>query len=104
MTKENEYYAYVTVVGSFDPDQITQRAGIAPTKSWRQGDLNPQSDRERTFSRWNLRSRLADTASLESHVKDVLDQLDANRSEFRKISVELEGTMQLVAYFHRDYP
>jgi hypothetical protein len=104
MTKENECYAYFTVDGSFDPAQITQSVGIAPTSTWRLGDLNPRTHYERKFSRWNLRSRLEDTASLEEHIADVLNQLDANSTGFRKISVELKGTMQLVAYFHRDYP
>jgi hypothetical protein len=104
MTKENECYAYFTVVGSFDPEQVTRRVGLAPTTSWRKGDLNPRTNLERTFSRWNLRSRLEDAVPLESHVKDVLDQLDTNPAAFREVSVELEGTMELVAYFYRDYP
>lgn len=104
MTKENECYAYFTVVGSFDPEQVTRRVGLAPTTSWRKGDLNPRPPLERTFSRWNLRSRLGDTVPLELHVKDVLDQLDTNPAAFREVSVELEGTMELVAYFYRDYP
>jgi hypothetical protein len=104
MTKENECYAYFTVVGSFDPDEITRRVGVAATESWRKGDRNPRTDRDRNFSRWILRSRLQITASLEAHVRDVLDQLDTNRTAFRQTSVELNGVMQLVGYFFRDYP
>jgi hypothetical protein len=104
MTKENECYAYFTVAGSFDPDEITRRVGVAPTEYSREGDLIPRSDRVRDFSRWILRSRLERTKPLESHVRDVLDQLDTSRTAFKESSAEFEGVMQLVAYFHRDYP
>ena len=104
MAKENEYYAYFTVVGSFEPDEITRKVGVTPTKCWCEGDLNPRSGLKYSFSRWILRSRLETAASLETHVTDVLDQLDSNRTTFREISIELGGVMELVAYFYRDYP
>lgn len=104
MIKENECYAYFTVAGSFDPDVVTRRSGATPAQYWRKGDLNPRTDSEYKFSRWTLRSRLAMTMSLEEHVRDVLDQLDANHAAFREISVELAGNMQLVGYFYKEYP
>ena len=39
------------------------------------------------------------SAPLEEHVRDVLDQLDANKAAFGELSRELGGTMQLVGYF-----
>jgi len=42
---------------------------------------------------------LGASARLEEHVKDVLDQLDANKAVFGELSRELGGTMQLVGYF-----
>lgn len=104
MNKENECYAYFSVHGSFEPAEITRRVGVTPTNIWQKGDRNPRTDRLRNFSRWILRSRLETTAPLEAHAKDVLDQLDTNRAAFRETSVELEGTLQLVGYFFRDYP
>ena len=104
MSEKNEQYAYFTVVNSFDPDEITRRVGISPTESWRKGDLHPKTGRARNFSRWILRSRLQTTASLETHVRDVLDQLDANPTAFKRLSIEENGTMQLVAFFRNDYP
>jgi hypothetical protein len=77
---------------------------MAPTERWRKGDLDPRTDCKRDSSRWILRSRLETTASLEAHVKNVLDQLDMNRAPFRQLSVEFNGVMQLVAYFYKDYP
>jgi hypothetical protein len=39
------------------------------------------------------------SAPLEEQVKDVLDQLDANRVALGELSRELGGTMQLFGYF-----
>jgi hypothetical protein len=44
-------------------------------------------------------SRLEASTPLEEQVKDVLDQLDANRVALGELSRELGGTMQLVGYF-----
>jgi hypothetical protein len=47
---------------------------------------------------------LNDTADLESHVADVLEQLDANRAVFIGLSREFGGTMELVGYFKEREP
>src|SRR5262249_52054371 len=101
----NECYAYFSVVGSFDPTEITQRLGTKPTESWQKGELNPRNGLERKFSRWSLYSRLERALDdLEQHVVDVLNQLDSNSAAFRQLSVEFGGTMELVGYFHSRYP
>jgi hypothetical protein len=41
---------------------------------------------------------------LEAHIRDVLAQLDAKPESFAAVSQEFGGVMQLVAYFHQDYP
>ena len=46
-----------------------------------------------------MKQRLGASAPLDEHVKDVLEQLDANKTVFGKLSRELGGTMQLVGYF-----
>lgn len=104
MTKDNEQYAYFTVVGSFDPGDITARVGLEPTESWRQGDVSAKTAQERRFSRWSLHSRLPHSEDLENYIADVLTQLDVNTEAFRAISLEHGGTMELVGYFYREYP
>jgi hypothetical protein len=104
MTEENKCYAYFTVVGDFDPKFITECVGVSPSDAWGRGDLHPRTGAERKFSRWSLRSRLEDKRPLEAHVSDVLDQLDANPTAFKEVSVRQGGGMQLVAYFHTFYP
>ncbi len=102
--KTNKCYAYFMVSGSFDPAQITERMGINPTESSLEGDLIRGSKMVRKCSRWILRSRLDTTVALEEHVSDVLAQLDAKKEEFRQLSAELGGVMELVGYFHAYYP
>ena len=102
--KTNKCYAYFMVSGAFHPAQITERMGINPTESSLEGDLVKETQMVRKCSRWMLRSRLDTTATLEQHVSDVLAQLDAKKEEFRQLSAELSGVMELVGYFHADYP
>jgi hypothetical protein len=104
MTRANECYAYFYVAGSFQPAQITERVGVAPTKSCREGDVIERTKMVRKCSRWELHSRLERTATLELHISDVLTQLDENSEAFKHLSNELGGTIELVGYFHAYYP
>lgn len=38
------------------------------------------------------------------HVRDVLDQLDANKAAFEQLTRELGGTMEVVGYFDKTEP
>ena len=104
MTKPNKCYAYFYVAGSFDPAQVTGRVGINPTRSSFEGSVIERTQMKRKCSRWELYSRLETTATLEEHVVDVLDQLDEKRNEFKQLSAELDGIMELVGYFYAYYP
>jgi uncharacterized protein DUF4279 len=104
MRMPNKCYAYFYVAGSFQPTQITEKVGVAPTKSSMEGVPIQTSQMVRKSSRWELHSRLEKTMTLESHVSDVLDQLDANSHAFTQLSNELGGVMELVGYFHDYYP
>ena len=104
MSETNRQYAYFSITGSFDPEEITRRAGIEPSDAWRKGDKHPTNGLERRFSRWSLRSRLPEESELEVHVADVLEQLDLRSEAFDALSNEYGGRMQLVGYFHTHYP
>ena len=104
MMSNNDCYAYFAVAGSFDPDSFNPRLGVKPTKGTREGDPIPKAKLRKKCSRWELHSRLPRTAPLESHVSDVLDQLDAEEVAFREVSHEFGGIMELVGYFYDSYP
>ena len=103
MGTPDTWYAYFHVSGSFDPDEITQDLGVTPTETAREGGVGRYS-KKRPCSLWALHSRLERNAPLEDQVKDVLDQLDANKPAFEKLSRDLGGTMQLVGYFQECSP
>lgn len=104
MVEENEQYAYFAVRGTFDPERITQWVGVQPSESWQVGDICNRTHRERKASHWKLLSRLNRTQELEAHIADVLSQLDANPEAFKAVSKELGGCLNLVGYFHCEYP
>jgi len=104
MTDSNDCYAYFALAGSFDPDAITSQLGVNPTRATREGDAIPKTKLRKKCSRWELHSRLPRTAALESHVSDVLDQLDAQEIAFRQVSQQFGGIMELVGYFYDFYP
>jgi Domain of unknown function (DUF4279) len=104
MTKDNEQYAYFTITGDFDPNGITDRLGIRPSESWHKGDRNERTHYERKFSRWSLNSRLDHSAALEEHVRDVLNQTRDHASAICEIGQEFDCWVQLVGYFHNEYP
>mgnify|MGYP001018388942 CR=1 FL=1 len=104
MSEDNQQYAYFTITGSFEPEEITRRVGVEPTESWRKGEVHPKNQRERKFSRWSLASRLDRSAELEAHIRDVLVQVDQKPAEFQSVSREYGGRMQLVGYWNNLYP
>ncbi len=104
MTKDNEQYAYFTLTGDFDPQNISAFLRLEPTEQWRKGSRNERTHLERTFSRWSLESRLERSASLEDHVRDVLEQTLGRAEAIREVGKEHTAYMQLVGWFHNDYP
>jgi hypothetical protein len=104
MTKQNEHRAYVTFVGDFDPTDISSRLGIEASRAWKRGELNPLTQMERKSSRWCLDSRLNESASLEKHVNDVLQQIQPHALKISEFAQNFEGVMQLVGYFHSPFP
>ena len=104
MTKDNEQFAYLTITGVFDPELITAEIGLEPTESWRKGDRNERTHYERKFSRWSLESRLSRSSPLEDHVRDVLDQSLGHVEQIRRLGEEHTVYIQLVGWFHNDYP
>ncbi|PYV62522.1 MAG: hypothetical protein DMG95_09320 [Acidobacteria bacterium] len=103
MSTPDTCHAYFVVTGSFDPAEITRRVATSPTYSVGLGEPGRYAKAAKC-SRWELLSRLETTAPLETHVQDVLTQLDNNKVGFVQLSRELDGTMQLVGYFKEHEP
>ena len=74
-------------VGAFDPDELTRTIGIDPARAWAVGTVHHQAGLSQVApsrtSGWVVRSKEADSASLEDHVESVLDQLTPARERVR---------------------
>jgi hypothetical protein len=104
MSGVNEYYAYFSLSGSFDPVDITSRVGITPTRTSLEGESIPGTHIKKKCSRWALYSRLEKTVALAMHVSDVLEQLDKNETAFKAVSEKFGGVRELVGRFNAYYP
>lgn len=104
MPECDRQYAYFSITGSFNPDEITSLLRVIPTQSWAEGDPHPKNPSKRKFSKWSLYSRLDESEPIEKHVCDVLDQLDRNVEGFIHVSELHHGTMQMVGHFYAMYP
>jgi hypothetical protein len=103
MNNANEQRAYFTVTGDFDPEEISLKVGASSSRSWKKGEINSRTGLERKASRWSLDSRVPTSEPLEAHVRDVLQQLLANRSEFAAVSESYGGVVQVVGYFYTSF-
>lgn len=91
------------------PEEVSAALGLSPSKSWRAGDPHdahriPGKKRDESF--WRIESRIARDArvELEDHVKDVLAQLEPCFAAAASLSKKHRGLIELVGYFHEDYP
>ena len=104
MTQTNKYRAYFSVSGDFDPAEITALLGMAPSDSWKKGDVSPKTRLERKCGRWSLYSRLTGASSLEEQIADVIQRLEPHVEAISDLGTKFETVMQLVGYFHSYYP
>jgi hypothetical protein len=104
MTRPNECRAYFSFIGDFEPADITTEVRLQPSRSWRKGEINPQTQRERNHSRWCVDSRLRETEPLEKHLADVLEQLRPRAEVIAPLRSRLDGGLQFVGCFYTDYP
>ena len=103
-TRPNEFIAYFTITGDFDPAEITEQVGCEPTDCWKKGDLNETTHMERKFSRWSVESRLEKTEPIVEHIRDVLKQLEPHINKVNELPATMIRHMQTVAYFHSNSP
>jgi hypothetical protein len=104
MQKPNEYRAYFTITGELDPDALTSLLGLQPSSAWRKGSVNERTGLVRKANRWNLASRLDGSNSLEDQIEDVLAQIRPVGDKVSSLLTKFEGWIQLVGYFHENFP
>ncbi|MBQ8209428.1 MAG: DUF4279 domain-containing protein [Clostridia bacterium] len=77
--EKNECYTYFSINGNFNPDEISQKLGLHPYKSWKIGDKN-KNGREYDFSAWCFgKSEVYNviiTEQMEETIAPLLDKID----------------------------
>lgn len=103
--EQNRAYAYLRIVGfPCSVEELTQRIGLSPSEAWSAGEESALSKQPRKANAWHLRSRLAESESLERHVVDVLDQVRGRESIMLGVAKDYGAILECVGYFHEYYP
>jgi hypothetical protein len=100
--EEREPFVRFYLAGTFDPDGISRKLGVAPSQTRRAGNPIGRSGTKRRNSIWAFHLRLQPSDRIELEIEDILDQLDSNRASFEELSHEVEGIVEVVG-LSRDY-
>lgn len=93
-------YVYFSLKGDdFDPDTITEKLEIIPTKSCKKGDKG-QYIKELKFAFWNVCSSVSDNLNIENLIENVVEKL-FNKIEIinsLKTEYNLTSVLEVVLY------
>lgn len=88
-----------------NPDEITTKAGITPTRTCKKGDLiNPKDILRYKENGWSIQSTLDKSENLEDHIKSVLEQLQENWTFFIETSQKYYAEIACVIYIKGQTP
>ena len=97
----SEIYAYFRLRGlDFEPEEITAKVGIMPTKTWKVGDLiNPKIiHRKRIDNGWCLRPEFEESFYLEDYVRYLLEKLEPGWLPLTEICQKYYAEINCVIY------
>lgn len=75
--------------GTFDPDEITKRLGIEPTRQFRAGEPRILGSGHRRRDGWILEVGPARTYEIDDLLKQIQAAVTASPEEIRRVSAEL---------------
>lgn len=98
---ESEIYAYFSLIGiDLDPEEITAKVGIKPTKTWRVGDLvSPRATIRKKYSGWSVYSQVENSIHLEDYIKSVLEQLQPGWRSLVELCKVYKAEISCVIYY-----
>ncbi|MGK7883824.1 MAG: DUF4279 domain-containing protein [Crocosphaera sp.] len=101
-----EISASFTITGlDFEPQNITDKLGIIPKKTWKTGDLiNPKGTIKRKHNGWVIESKLSKDNDLENHIKSLFKQLQPVWNRLQKISNNYDIEISCVIYTDGEVP
>lgn len=89
----------------FDPQNITDKLGIIPTKTWKIGDLvHPKATLKRQHNGWVINSKLGKNNDLEAHIKSLFEQLQPIWDIVQEIGHNYDAEISCVIYTEAEVP
>jgi hypothetical protein len=104
MTSERTYpsfHARLRVVGdALDPDQVTERLRLTPTRVCRAGDIRqrPRATIIEKRGWWEVASRISTELPLAEHIDDVLSVVNESSEAIAALAEEFEVWLSCVVY------
>ncbi|MES2777139.1 MAG: DUF4279 domain-containing protein [Bacteroidota bacterium] len=75
MTGDYSYVYFALEGDNFNPDEVTKRLGVLPTKIRRKGEPVGNNGMKNKFSAWYLHTEKTDNLFVKNLVKDVVERL-----------------------------
>ena len=101
----SDSYVYFALKGdNFDPDIVTQRLGITPTKIHRLGDPIGKNGNKIKFSGWYLYTDKVENLLIDKLVEDVVSKLDSKIDIINELKRDfnLTSILEIVMYIEID--
>jgi hypothetical protein len=103
-----EVFAEFTLTGeNFDPDEVTRRLGLEPTKSWKAGDLQvPGATIRHKVAGWRLRTPREKSFDVGPHVAALVESLKPLIPRINAVqqALQLEAEFSCVVYIKDQSP
>lgn len=96
----------LTLTGlDLQPDEITAKLRISPTKVWHKGDLiHPKGKNCYSDNGWSLKSQLDQSSELEAHLKSIFEQLQPVWTILKEICFLYQTEISCVIYVSEQVP
>jgi len=96
---------FILVGIDLDPNVITDKLGIIPTKTFLAGDLiQPKASPRWKRNGWMLESKIEKSAELEEHINSVFEQLQPGWYKLKDICQIYEALIDCVVYTYEYIP
>lgn len=93
LTRTNVMCEFRIIGDDFEPDIITEKLKVVPSKVWRQGEKINQRDKVREYSNWGLSTEYEESYDINEQINKVLIVFKNKKQEL----------LQLKDLFHLDY-
>ena len=100
---KNKCCTYFRMVGNFDPEEITERLGLLPFKSWKTGDLR-KNGTSYDYSCWEYGLCITYEVLIENQMRKTIFELLDKADELNKIRNDYDVSfyLEIVPEIHVD--